>query len=514
LRKLTFVKNAFILTVTSLILKFLGIVLRVYMSNKIGAEGMGLYQLIFSIYILASTFATAGITTAVIRLVAEELIKNNKSAAIKILHKSIGIAIILGLLSSIFISFFAEPIGKYMLNDVRTIPAIKILVLVFPFMSISSCIKGYFIARKSVITPSKAQVFEQIIRIGMIFILLNNFAQYGVTVACTVVIISDITAEILSCIYSYICYLNDRKNLNNSFIGKKSTPKILKTFFSIALPIAANRYVNTILHTIENILVPNSLRQHNGSQEIGLSQFGMLKGMAIPLIFFPSSFLNAISTLLIPEMTEANSLNQSTKIKKVVEKTLHITIVSSILIAGIFFLFSYELSELIYKNADVGFIIKMLAPLIPFMYLESVVAGILQGLNQQLSSLKYILFDSLIRICLVYFFVPTKGLTGFLVIMIISNLTTSCLNLNRLLKVTQVKVHWNKWIIKPLISLSIASFALLKILPYIPSSIITYVVSGIFIVSLVYIIILFLTKSVTLDDLFLKNKKHTRHQQA
>lgn len=506
MRKLTFIKNAFILTITALILRFLGIILRVYMSNKIGAEGMGLYQLIFSIYILASTFATAGITTAVIRLVSEQLINNNKNAAIKILRKSIIIATTLGLISTITIFLFAEPIGKYWLNDVRTIPAIKILIFVFPFMSISSCIKGYFIARKNVFSSSKSQIIEQLIRIGMIYILLNKFATSGLSIACTVIIISDISAEILSCIYLYLSYLNDRKKLIGNFNIKQSNPRILKNFFYIALPIAANRYVNTILHTIENVLVPNSLRTFTGSQEQALSQFGMLKGMAIPVMFFPSSFLNAISTLLIPEMTEANTLNQSEKIKFVVKKTLHFTLISSILIAGIFYIFPYELSEIIYKNNDVGYIIKFLAPLIPFMYLESVVAGILQGLNQQLSSLKYIIFDSLIRIPLVYFFVPTNGLTGFLIIMFISNLTTSCLNLHRLLKISKVKMEWSKWIIKPLFALAIASFILLKFIKNTSYTNIFYVVIGICVISIIYIILLFLTQSININDLFLKQK--------
>ena len=506
MKKLTFVKNAIILTITSLILRFLGIILRVYMSNKIGAEGMGLYQLIFSIYILASTFATAGITTAVIHLVSEQLISNNKNQALKVLHKSIIISIILGLISTITIFLFAEPIGKYWLNDVRTIPAIKILIFVFPFMSISSCIKGYFIARKAVMTPSKAQIFEQLIRIIMIFILLNKFASSGLTIACTVVIISDITAEILSCIYTYFSYLSDRKNLTGNFSIATKNPRILKRFFTIALPIAGTKYVNTILHTIENVLVPNSLRTYTGSQELALSQFGMLKGMALPIMFFPASFLNAISTLLIPEMTEANTLNQSEKIKLVVQKTLHITIISSILIAGIFYIFPYELAELIYKNSDVGYIIKMLAPLIPFMYLESVVAGVLQGLNQQMSSLKYIIFDSFIRIPLVYYFVPTNGLTGFLIIMIISNLTTSCLNLHRLLKVTNVKIQWNKWIIKPLLSLAIACLILLKLLQNTAYANIMYVIIGITIISVVYIILLFVSSSINLYDLKLKRK--------
>ena len=66
-----FIKNAAVLTVTSLILRTLGIVFRIWMSNTVGAEGMGLYQLVVSVYVFVSAFATTGICTAVTRLTAE-----------------------------------------------------------------------------------------------------------------------------------------------------------------------------------------------------------------------------------------------------------------------------------------------------------------------------------------------------------------------------------------------------------------------------------------------------------
>lgn len=108
---------------------------------------------------------------------------------------------------------------------------------------------------------------------------------------------------------------------------------------SIAAPITAGRYLNTVLRTIENILVPDKLTDYTGSKTLSLSQFGMLKGMAMPLLFFPSSFLSTLSTLLIPEISEAHTLNKTAKVERMVNHTLHITLTLSILISGIFLLF-------------------------------------------------------------------------------------------------------------------------------------------------------------------------------
>jgi stage V sporulation protein B len=505
MKKLTFVKNAFILPVTSFILRTLGIVLRVYMSNKIGAEGMGLYQMVFSIYILASTFATAGISSAVIKIISEELSMSNKGKVTQIFKKIVIICIFLGLAATFTTYICAEYIGKYLLNDVRTIPALKILTLAFPFMSISSCMKGYFIARRKVSKTSNAQLLEQVIRIALIFFLLDRFIPFGISAACLAVMIGDVISEMCSCLYSYSSYLSDRKKLSylSTILETPNKKRILVRFFSTALPVAATRYVNTILHTIENLLVPDSLRKFTSSREKSLEQFGMLKGMAIPVMFFPSSFLSAVSTLLIPEMCEANILNQKEKVRKIVARTIHFTITASILIGGLFYIFAYELGSLIYKSIEVGFLIKMLALLVPFMYLESIVTGILQGLNQEISSLKYIVCDSVIRIILVYFLVPLKGLEGFLLIMFISNIATSCLNTHRLLKVTDVKLKWIKWIIKPLFSFFISSSLLFIFIKLMPSSSLIYVITGISIISVLYCVILCLTGAITKNDLFL-----------
>lgn len=496
MQKFTFLKNAIILTITSFILRFLGMILRVFMSNTIGAQGMGLYQLILSIYVMASTFATAGVSTAVIRIISDELISGSKISVNRALKKSLIISFTLGITSTILIFIFASPIGKYVLNDIRTIPALKILVLAFPFMSITSCLKGYFIATKNVSTPSTAQLFEQIIRIILIFFLLKKFAYLGLTACCVIIMICDVLAESCSCMYSFWKFYKYRKNVKTTNLIARKKERVLTKFFSVAIPVAATRYVNSFLHTIENVLVPNKLRTFHSSHEKALEEFGIIKGMAIPILFFPASFIGAISTLLLPEMSKANELNQIDKIQKLTSKTLQFTLISSILIGGLFFTFAYEISELVYKNTEVGHVIKMLAPIVPFMYIESMITGMLQGLNQQLSSLRYIITDSIVRISLVLFLVPQKGLDGFLYIMIISNMCTSCMNLKKLLKVSETKIDFKNWILKPIGSLVIANIALLYFSKMFDFSTLPYLIFGISIISIIYIIGIIISRAI------------------
>lgn len=493
------------MTITAFILRGLGVFLRVYLSKKIGAEGMGLYQLILSVYMLAATFATAGVSTAAIQVVNDEMAKGTKQTVLKAFKKTLCICIFWGIILAFFLYNLSDVIGKNWINDVRTIPSLKLTVFALPFMAATSCIKGYFIAYRRVSIPSEAQIFEQVVRLVIIFFITDYFLPYGIDAACVAIIIGDVISEMSSFTYSYIAYKKEKKRHGNEYLSRnqKASP-VLKKVLKTAGPVALNKYLNTTLRTFENILIPETLTKFTLSREKSLEQFGLLKGMAMPILFFPSSLLTAFSTLLIPEMAEAKALGRENTVSEIANKTFKISILISILISGIFFIFAYELAEIVYGNLEIGYIIKTLAPIVPFMYLETVVMGILQGLNQQIHSLKYNIFDSIIRISLIYAFIPSKGMDGFLLIMILSNITTSSLNVYRSLKVTNTKLDLKNWIIIPLISIilsiTIMSFTVGK---YVVSNL-AYTIIGTCTIIIIYLTLLFIFKAITIKE-FTKN---------
>lgn len=453
MKKHTFLKNAFILTATSLLLRTVGMFFRVYMSGKIGAEGMGLYQLIFSIYVLASTFATSGISTAVTRLVAEEAPEGGRPAS-RILRRSLTLSATAGLLSGLAVFFAAEPISLYWLKDIRAVPALKILSPSLLFMGVSACLRGYFIARRKVSSSSNAQLFEQAVRMAVVFFLIDYFAPKGISYACAAVLLADTIAEGASCLYLGLSYRRDQKRTRTPS-GLSSPPRgVVRRLLSIAVPISAGRYLNSILRTIENLLVPSCLAKYTSSRETGLAQFGMLKGMAMPILFFPSSFLSSFSTLLVPEVSESAARHRTDQVERAVNRSLHLTLIASILISGLFAVYAKPLGLAIYQSEEIGFLIGVLAPVMPFMYLENVVDGLLRGLDQQVSSLRYSILDSVLRIALIVVLVPLQGIQGFLYVMILSNILTSLLNLHRLLKVTGLHLQWGKWIFRPALAMA------------------------------------------------------------
>ncbi len=453
MKKVLFIKNTLVLTATALLLRLAGIIFKVWLAAEIGSEGIGLYQLILSLYVLVSTFATSGISTAVTRMVTDELALGSGKGAVSVLKK--GITISLGLAAvSLFATFLgADFFAKTVLGDARAAISIKILGFSLPFMGVSSCLRGYFMARRKTLPSGLSQLLEQAVRILLVVFLLAKFSDKGLSFSCAVVLFGDAVAEAVSCAVLYLVFCADRRKILSA--GKNALSHGVRKIIHISLPITSGRYLNSALRTAENIIMPKALAAY-GAAESALSQFGMIKGMALPLLFFPSSFLNSVSTLLIPEMGEALACNQKYKIKYITKKVMTLTLSSSFLLSGIFFSLSYTLGSLIYKSTEVGYLLRVLAPIVPLMYIDSMCDGMLKGLDEQGFVFRISVLDSALRIVLILIIVPRFGMNGFLFIMVISNLLTAVLRVTRLLSVAETPFDTTRWVIKPLLFASLA----------------------------------------------------------
>ncbi len=449
MKRTVFIKNAAIMTATGTILRFLGIFFKVWLASSIGSEGIGLYHLVFSVYTLAATFAASGITVAVTRLCVTEFTLGNREGFVKILRRSLTLSLFISFITFIILLFGSDFIAENILGDSRATVSICIFAVSLPFMAVSCVLRGYFAARRNATVNSSAVLIEQAVRIVFCIILVNRFSHYGIGGAVAAVMAGDTVAEIISLIYTYICYRFDAKRLR--FEGDSESFGSARNLLRIAAPITAGRYFTTILRTTENIIMPKALSKASFSYSAALSAFGALKGMALPVLFFPSSILNAFSTLLIPEMSEALVLKNPKIIKNNTEKVLKATWLMGVVFGCLFYVSGQRLGRFIYSDSDSGYFIKVLSPLVPLMYLDSISDGILKGLDRQVFAFKGALIDSLSRIALIYIFVPKYSITAFIYIMYISNILTFGLNVGKLLSVTGVKPRLFSTVLLPLL---------------------------------------------------------------
>lgn len=446
-RRRLFFQNALILMAGSFAMRTLGLGFGVYLSGKMGAEGMGLFQLIATVYGLASTFATSGIYLTVTRLVAEEVAANNYAGADDAMRKCMRYGLGVSLLASIALFFGADMVGRYWLGDIRTVLSLRILAFALPFMAFSSSLRGYFFALRMAGKSSSGQIVEQLAHMAVAISAFTLLIPDGdLTWACAAASLGCLGGELISFLFSLALYLRDRAR--RRFI-KTSSPDITKRMLRITVPVALSTYLKSTLRTIENLLIPLGFRKYGASGSSALAQYGMTEAMVMPVLTFPAAFLTSFSSLLVPEIAEARAVGDQARISRIAAKVLRYTLLFSAGMTGIFVFFPQELGLAIYRDNSVGSMLGLLAPLTPLMYLDNVADAMLKGLDEQVSVLRYSILDSAMSICMLWFLLPLYGVNGYIVVMFASTFLNSTLSLGRLATVTELHIRPFRWILLP-----------------------------------------------------------------
>lgn len=452
MQKRLFIKNGMIMAACALIIRSLAMMFRVYLSEQIGSEGLGIYQLILTVYAFFALISTSGISITVTRLVSDCLARCENVKAVSVTERILLFSVIFSTALAAVLFSCADILGGVFLRDVRTVPALKLLAPSMPFMSFSAVLRGYFTAQRKMLRTAGEQLLEQVSEIGMCVFVFTFFAPKNLAAACCAAVSGTTAAEVLSFVYSLILYLCDIKRL-----GKKREPvrKLFRQAAPIALPCTASSGLRSGLAAVENMLIPAGLMKFGADSAQALSEYGMIGGMAMPVIVFPSVFILPFASLVITEMSQANALNHKKSISHIAERMISATLKYSIPVMFIFIFFSDEIGRLIYHSDKAGFYIAALAPVVPLMYLDSSVDGMLKGLNKQTSYLIYNVIDSVIRVILTYFLLPVTGAAGVVFIIIFSELLNTSMSVWGLIRVTKLKIHLFDNIILPAVCILI-----------------------------------------------------------
>ncbi|MDO4283603.1 MAG: oligosaccharide flippase family protein [Clostridia bacterium] len=494
-----FIKNFLILTSTSLLINILGLLFNTYITNLVGTECLGLFQLIMSVYMFAITLASSGIGLAATRIVSEELARNNQYHARKAAKKCVIYSFIVGILSCLLIILLSRTIATVWLHGKINYIAICILGASLPFVALSSSINGYFNAIRKASKGALSQIIEQMSKIIISVMLISNFMPQGLTYACMSLVIGVCSSEVFSFLYIFICYLKEMRHekLDDTFTDNSN---ISKRILNISVPIAIASYIRSGLSTLKHILIPIRLEKSGVSCDIALSEYGMINGVAMPLILFPSVFINSFSNLLIPEFSRYYATNDNDKIKRIISRIFKTSSIFSICMTFIFFIFSNDICILMYNNEKIATYVKILSPLLFIIYLDTIVDSILKGLNEQLSVMKCNILDLFVSISFIYFLLPVFGAYGYIVVIYISEILNGLISIRKLLQLTNVKFNYILWLLKPFFAglLTYQSLRLLNIFVY--SSLFTLIIRMILFI-LIYLFYLYLMSCISKKDI-------------
>lgn len=287
------------------------------------------------------------------------------------------------------------------------------------------------------------------------FILLCLFLPNGLEYTCLSLVLGEAISEITSCLFSFMLYVFHKRNYNCVLNDNRN---FIKDICKISLPVAITSYIRSGLSSLKQLLIPLRLEKYGMSCESSMSLYGLISGMVIPIIMFPEVIINSFSGLLVPEFSYYYTRKDYNKISIIISKIFKITLLFSIGVIGIFLFYSDKISIIIYNNLEISNYLKILCPLICFMYLDSIVDNILKGLDEQLGVMKCNILDLFISILSIYFLLPIFGINGFIFTIFASELLNSSISIFQLKKLTNFKFDFINWIIKPFLGIIISYF--------------------------------------------------------
>ena len=450
--KKTFITGAIILMIAGFISRIIGFIYRIYLSNLIGAEGMGLYQLIVPVYTLIILTLTSGVSIAVSKMIAEEAAKGH-NINIKRISK---IGLILVLVTSATISAFLYANINFIVNNVlkdsRTYFSILIMLPCLPFIAAASAYKGYFYGIQEVTPTAVSQIVEQLIKIGIVLALASQFLKAGLEYACALATVSMAFGEmsnliVLAIYYRYKKYAHTTPRSREGIIRKR---KLFGAILTCAVPISFNRFIISVMSAVEVILIPRRLLVGGLNYIQCMEEYGKLMGMAMPLIFFPALVTSSLATTLVPAISESISLKNFNRVNYRISKSIQITMVLGFIFMALFACYPDKIAEMVYPRQNVGNTLFLLSFTCIFLYLQQILTGVMNGLGKQGLLLTNSIVGSIIRISCVFFLIPKYGIPAYIIGMIISSFIVCVLNFITIVRNTGMVLDLRRWVLLPM----------------------------------------------------------------
>lgn len=382
-----FLKSTLVLLIGGVIGKLVGFVLRIIVTRKLGAEGMGLYSLLAPTSSLLSVIATLSYPTALSKIISE------KSSRTKTLFTSI---IPLSIIINIFIIgitiLLAPTLSTLLKNETLYFPIIC-LSLVTPFISISSIIKGYFWGKQNMFPYMLSNFIEQVTRLILITLFIDEFLSISLTHAISFIILVNAVGEVVSqLVMMYFFPKNIRPSIND--FNKNDIKKVM----DICVPSTSSKIIGSISYFLEPIVLTNVLMYVGYSKDFIVYEYGVINAYAMSLLLMPQFFTQNMATSLVPELSKYYSLGNNEMCKKRIKQIVLISCSIGGLSTLIITLFPTFFLNILYHTTLGLDYIRLLSPFTILFYIEYPLINALQALGKSKSAMKCTIISSIVRL--------------------------------------------------------------------------------------------------------------------
>jgi stage V sporulation protein B len=379
-----FLKSTIYLIVGGFVTRALGFIIKIVYTRIIKDEGITLLTLIMPTYSLLVTIASMAFPVTLAKLVAE-----GKKRSINILSNAIFISLITNILIIILLRYSSTYIANYLLHNSETKDLLITMSYVFPFISIGSIIKGYFIGKQKMLPYMISNILEQVLRLFLIIMIVPCLYKISMQMAVKGIILISIITELFS-IVIFMFFLPKKVYINIDSIVLKR--EISKDILAISLPTVSGRIIGNIGYFLEPIIL-TTLSNNNSI----LLEYGVYNAYVLSILTLPAFLISALCNSLVPEISKNIHLNRRKLVKKRILVSLLPTLIAGIFISFIIMFFRYPLLSLLYNTTKGANYIIILAPFFPLFYIENIFYSILQASGNSKKSALISLIGVLIK---------------------------------------------------------------------------------------------------------------------
>lgn len=420
LKKNSLITGTLLMTAAGVLSRIIGFFYRIFLSRTIGAEALGIYQLIGPVFSLCFALTASSIQTSISKFVGDaiggckdSLCGEKKARAYLILGLVLSCG--LSILTGIFMYFNADWIAVRFLGEARCAPLLVLLTYSLLPCCIHACINGYYYGRKNAFVPSLCQLIEQIARVGSVWIIFQITTEKGIPLTAFHAVCGLVIGECFGLLVSMSALLREKRLPRGSYTSDSiCNSTMTHAFLAMVIPLTINRLSVAFSTSLENLLIPQKLQLYGYTQTDALSIYGILSGMTLSIILFPCVLTNSLSVLLLPAISEARGRSNENQIRRTTQKAIRLGLLLGFAFTILFLLTGDMIGNKLFHNALAGHFICRLAWLCPLMYITSLLNSILHGLGRPKQVLFVNLLACLIRIGMIWFLVPAYGIGAYL----------------------------------------------------------------------------------------------------
>lgn len=428
IQKKTILYAASVLACGNLALQALGFVYRVLLSHFAGAEGLGVYRLVNSAYLVLNAGCLSGVTMACSRLSAAASARGEQSRirAIVRLAFTAFFALFAGCAAVTLLS--KNYIAAELLGDARCARAFPFLLLCLALTGVENIIKALCIGLERMQFSAVSEVGEQVVRIAAVFFLLYNYEGQDYGVIAMLIFVGMVVSEVFSAVFLTALY---RRQLRVRGPSARVDLPLCRRFLSIALPLSGAALIGNVISSAGSVMLPQRLMIAGLTYKEALCALGVISGMAMPLILFPIALVSSVCTALLPAITAAQAVGNAKRLRGLVGRSVSAVGLIAVPATAVLVPLAPQLSKVFFHQSLTIEYVTLLGVVAIASYYQMATGSLLNALGLQRFSVTTAVGSELIQLVLVYFWVarPTMGIYGYLLAMLLTALGAFLINL-------------------------------------------------------------------------------------